>query len=375
MEVIVKTTARCNGSCVYCASNCPRAENGDVPADRLDDFFGFFRPWFDSPAARTLRFTWHGGEPMLRGPEFYRRVMESQRAVFGRHARNVRNALQTNLTLLHEGWLDCLADLLRGQAIGTSFDVVDGVRGLRSGEPLGGKWIPAVRLLRSRGQGVGIVYVVHRRSLGRAAEIYRFFRNLDPRMRVRYNPVLREGLAATDEARGLLIEPEQYGEFLVELFDVWAADGMAGRPAPLIELVEAWNGRRESLCCDYLGRCFSTHVGVNYNGDVYSCGRGVDRGTDRLGNVYEDPLDRVLRHEYWRRVSERREKLLAGRCGECAYWELCHGGCPLDALRSGEGLDSPTYLCPARRMLFARMERGLGPSRLKRVGGAEGERA
>jgi serine-type anaerobic sulfatase-maturating enzyme len=364
VEVIVKTTGRCNGTCVYCASSCPTSGEGGLQVEQLERFFAFFAPWFATERARHLRFIWHGGEPLLLGKAFYREVLRAQAAVFGPNRPKVRNTMQSNLTLLDEAWIPVLRELLDGETIGSSFDIVDGVRGLRSGEPLAAKWLPAVERLKANGIPWGVVYVVHKRSLGRAADLYWFFKNLNPRRRVRYNPLLGEGMGRDDDCRDLQITPEEYGQFLVELLDVWANDGFVGSPAPLAEFREAWGGREEALCCDYQGRCHTTHLGVDAGGDAFSCGRGSDRGMHRLGNVFRDGLDDVLTHAYWAQTDARYAKLEAGPCGACRWWRLCHGGCPLDATLQGGEFGAPTHFCAARKLIFARMEDLLGPSPL-----------
>lgn len=362
MEVIVKTTGRCNGTCVYCASSCPSTGAGGLRAEELERFFGFFAPWFGMNGAKHLRFTWHGGEPLLMGKAFFREVLRAQERVFGADRAKVRNSLQSNLTLLDESWLPVLRDLLDGESVGTSFDLVDGIRGLRSGEALPAKWIPAAELLRDSGIRMGVVYVVHRRSLGRARDLYHFFKNLNGGTRVRYNPLLGEGMGADDACRDLQITAEEYGRFLVDLLEVWVKDGFEGTPAPLSELRDAWVGRADQLCCDYRGRCYTTHLGVDHEGEVFSCGRGSDRGLHRLGNVYRDRLAEVLVHPYWASAHARHEQLERGACGACRWWRLCHGGCPIDAVLRGGAFGDPTSFCAGRKLTFERMEQILGPS-------------
>lgn len=71
----------------------------------------------NEPSPQVL-FTWQGGEPMLRGLEFYRLAVAYQRELA--NGKNVRNALQTNGVLLDEEWCAFLAEW--GFAVGISLD-------------------------------------------------------------------------------------------------------------------------------------------------------------------------------------------------------------------------------------------------------------
>src|SRR5450759_4620306 len=56
-----------------------------------------------------VSFTWHGGEPLLAGIDFYRKVLKLQSA-HKPPGRTIMNGIQTNGTLIDEEWCKFLAE-------------------------------------------------------------------------------------------------------------------------------------------------------------------------------------------------------------------------------------------------------------------------
>ncbi|GEM_PF-531638 len=358
MEIIIKPTEACNGTCVYCSADGTLGKRKILPCEKLGPLFDIFAKWVRRDDRRNLRFLWHGGEPMLCGPEYYAEIMQQQQRAFGDDLDRVRNAMQSNLSLVDEHWVPVLRDLLKDQAIGTSFDIVDGVRGLAGGKNLREIWVRAVRLLRSAGIRVGAVYVAHRQSLDRVGNIYNFFRNAG--LHVRVNPLYKEGRADRRQSQPLWITADEYGQFLVDLCDLWRADRMRWSIMPLMEWYRAWKGHSR-LCCDSRGMCHTSHLGINPDGAVFGCGRQSDHGANRLGNIFEDDLDEMLRQREQGPLAGRSSSLRDGFCRDCRFWKFCHGGCPMMGLLYHGDMMRETYFCAARKRVFEHFEKLFGP--------------
>lgn len=348
-----------------------------MPPERLGPLFEAFRPWLAAKSERRLGFIWHGGEPMLPGLDFYRRAAADQARVFERDTGRVANRIQSNLTLLTPEWVEFLKTFVR--SIGTSYDPVEGVRGLKSGEPLAARWVRAIEACRRAGIPVGVVYVVHRLSLPKVRDIYLFFRNLLPRGRVRFNPLYREGRAAEDLADDLAVTAGEYGRFLVDVARLWWDDGRRHAVLPIREWHDAWNGAGGRLSCDSQGSCQETLLGVAPDGSAWGCGRFADRGEARwcLGNVFEDDIEAILSHPARTALADRRERLRREACRDCGYWGVCHGGCPMMAeITYGDALRE-TPFCTARKTVFGFLEDRLGPPAVTAPhdGGASAEAA
>jgi uncharacterized protein len=62
----------------------------------------FIEQYINAQPGEEVLFTWHGGEPLLMGIDYYKRAIRLQQ-IYGRH-RRIENVLQTNGTLLTEEW-------------------------------------------------------------------------------------------------------------------------------------------------------------------------------------------------------------------------------------------------------------------------------
>ncbi len=353
MLFIVKPTAACNGACVYCsafkedASRRPR-----MTLEVLSLLFLRVGEYVQQAGIPRIRFLWHGGEPMLMGPGFYREVVRLARELEAETGVAVQHEMQSNITLVTGRILPVLQELLSHGRLGSSYDPVPGIRLLRTGRSYEEAWRRGFEKLRSAGIRVGVVYVVHSSSLGRVQEIYHDFKALGV-TGIRLNPLYASGLGK--HVRHLHISPRQWGEFLYEMWHVWNEDGRRFRVAPLDGWEAALSGRRARLACSYSGHCTAGFTGVDADGTLYSCGRSTDSEHLPFGNLADAPLSVLLAGEARRTFLNRTEWLLQGECAGCRWWPVCHGGCPNDALLAYGDMLRKTYWCEGIRYYLDRV--------------------
>ena len=310
-----------------------------------------FSGYLDTPNAQNVVFTWHGGEPLLAGKEFYRRVLNWQGELFANHSGRVANLVQSNLTLLDDEFVDILLQLTGNRGIGTSYDINPEIRPLASGESYEDRWLDAIALLRRRKMKYGIGYVVHSQSLGQEKELYYFFRNLAKDVSLRCNPLYHLGRGGQDEGTRYHITAEEYGEFLIRMAQVWEDDGRSLPLLPVSEWVRHLEGdARGNLTCDSAGNCHMTHLGVAPDGTVHNCGRAHDADTLPYGNLLEDGLGAVLDARANSPLASRQQVLRSEVCGTCPLWDWCHGGCPIDAYIHTGDVMGKTVWCESRKM-------------------------
>ena len=94
----------CNLDCKYCfylekEKLFPANERFAMPDHVLEEYI---RQHIEGQSAAEISFAWQGGEPTLLGVKFFRKVVAFQ-AKYA-HGKTIRNALQTNGTLLNDEW-------------------------------------------------------------------------------------------------------------------------------------------------------------------------------------------------------------------------------------------------------------------------------
>ncbi|MCK5056949.1 MAG: radical SAM protein [Candidatus Aminicenantes bacterium] len=353
LTLIIKPTNNCNANCLYCSAWEPEKRQARMSEKTLIILFHRVEEWLTlSKRKKNIRIIWHGGEPTLMPLDFYYKAIELQedlKKTFGIH---IKNNIQTNLLYLDEKKLDMLERLLmfngKRQTIGTSFDPLPGIRVIKKGDYTE-EWEKSMTLMKERDFPFGIVYVVHKRSLQNIELLAETFLNRFPRTGIRFNPLYREGRATGSACEPLYVTPAEWGDFLVKLYRVWAAHDKKPSWQPLKEIETFHLKKKAGLSCDYAGRCGTTHLGIDTDGTVYSCGRGIDRKHKPYGNIHETSLSGILKHPARIEMMNRSVFLSQTYCHGCKWWRYCHGGCPMDAaLNNGDDIFRKTNFCVSR---------------------------
>ena len=202
LNLLIKpASGRCNMRCRYCfyADETAHREVDDyglMPEDVLE---AMIRKSL-AHAEGACTFGFQGGEPTLRGLDFFRRAVELQQKY---NVNNVRidNALQTNGTLINEEWAQFFAD--NRFLIGLS---LDGMAGLHNknrpdarGEGTLRRVLDTAQLLRRHDVTFNVLTVVTNDTADKLDLVYDFFARHDLRWQ-QYIPCLdaREVLADKD---------------------------------------------------------------------------------------------------------------------------------------------------------------------------------
>ncbi|MEZ4383019.1 MAG: radical SAM protein [Nannocystaceae bacterium] len=343
---MVKPTDFCNLDCTYCYSPNRRLRN--VIADEALDAL-IVRMVEDFPDDHRFQVVWHGSEPMGVGVDFYRDAIARIR---GRLGDRVQFHMQSNLTLLHDGWLDLLVD--EGFSISTSIDgpraVHDRKRVTLAGGGTFDKVARNIQRLRGRGLPVAAVLVLSRETLGLGAEIYALLRELG--LHVRVNPVL------LPEGTPGCLPPAAFGEFVRDLAERWLADGDSTfYIEPLRGYVLRLVGGAP-LMCEQQALCFEHMIGVGTDGGLYPCNRFVGGDDLRLGNIRDTSIRSLPLHPVAQRTARRH--LDSAKCRSCHLVDVCQGGCMYHAHAIYGDAFREDYFCESYVILYDFVIRNLG---------------
>jgi len=348
LPVLFKTVSSdCNLDCAYCyyrqsleGTRVRRRIEGPV----LDAFMRQYMKYVAD--ARVASLSWQGGEPTLAGIEFFQRAVALE-AEYAGPGTTISNALQTNGVLLDDRWGRFLRQysFLVGVSLDGPEQIHDSVRRDRGGHGSFRRVMAGIDVLRRHGVDFNILCVVGPHNVSRVRELMRFFRG-EGFSHVQFMPAMDFQSVEPDAPPSYLITAEEYGKFLVELFDEWYQGGFPTTSVRTFDaILQSYLGMPNDLCV-YGEQC-NAGIVVECNGDVYPCDFYVSDAW-RLGNVMEEPLDAIVTKPELPAFVARKQSL-SPQCVACAWRGLCRGGCPRN--RPGDG--QPEYFCASHQRLFA----------------------
>ncbi len=349
--------AICNLDCKYCYFLSKEmmypGSRFRMADDMLEDYT---RQYIEAQQAPEVTFAWQGGEPTLMGLDFFRQAIVYQHK-HQRPGMRIHNALQTNGTLLDEEWCRFFHD--NGFLIGLSLDgpraLHDAYRVDKGGKPTFERVMTAARLMQQHKVEFNILTTVHAANADHAVEVYRFLRDEVRTQFMQFIPIVERdndtGYQEGEKVTNRSVTGEQYGRFLIAIFDEWARRDVGRVFVQLFDVaLAAWLGERAGLCI-FEETCGAA-LAMEHNGDVYSCDHFVEP-RHKLGNIVDIPLlDMVRSDQQWAFGQAKRDSL-PQYCRECEVRFVCNGGCPKDRiLMTPAGESGLNYLCAGYRAFF-----------------------
>ena len=351
--------AHCNLACKYCYyleknKLYPTAQRHLMSDEMLEQFT---REYIEAQTMNQVLFTWHGGEPLLRSIDFYRKALSLQQKYAG--GRRIDNVIQTNGTLLTDEWCEFFAQ--NHWLVGISIDGPqpdhDHYRLTAAGKTSWKKVMQGIKLLKKHGVEWNAMAVVNAYNANHPMEFYRFFKENGCQF-LQFTPIV-ERLTRHEDGRTLAsladkdeislseasVVPEQWGYFLCAIFDEWVRKDVGKIFVEIFDCTLAnWMGISPGICA-YSKEC--GHAGVmEHNGDVYSCDHFVFPEY-KLGNIRDHSLIDMLYGEQQQEFSRLKHSSLPRQCKECDMEFACHGECPKNRFMKDKYGDSGlNYLCP-----------------------------
>jgi len=364
----------CNLGCGYCYYLGKKDLLGSGSPRMSDELLEtYIIQHLEAHPGPTVAFSWHGGEPTLLGLDFFRRAVALQK----KHlppGRRVRNGIQTNGTLLDDGWGRFLAG--EGFSVGLSLDgprrLHDRLRLTRDGQPTHDRARRGFDLLMKHGLTPEILCVVGAHNVHHPLEVYRFFREIGA-VHVSFLPLVIPGPAGG--AGPLSVPAAAWGEFLCAVFDQWLERDIGRLKVQIFEEAARTAFGQEHSLCIFRPTCGQIPV-VEHNGDFYSCDHFVEPG-HRLGNIRETHLARLLDSPAQKAFGRAKLENLPDLCRTCPVRSMCHGGCPKNRfLKTPDGQEGLNYLCQGYKRFFTHcrpfLEEVAAQWRRQSTSGAEG---
>ncbi len=360
LEVILKVAERCNINCSYCYyfhggnrefESLPKSMSETVVAETVN----FIEEAVDDYSLEAVQVDFHGGEPLLMKKEAFDRTCELLRSRIERKAA-LSLAVQTNATLIDEGWVELFAK--HDVGVGISLDGPKAYndrfrldhRGLSTynasaaGISLLGEAVRAGRISPLAGLCV----------IDPAVDPEVVYRHFTEDLGFLYVDFLLPDYTHDDFDPSTVAA---YGDYLCRVFDAWKGDFRKARVRIIESFLSHFSEKKTSYAFAE-GLRNSTAVVVQSNGDL-------------------GPDDTLRTTEIWKRLTPRpnvarttlrrflqlptiqslriAESTIPTDCKSCCWAKACGGGGNLSHQYSSktESSDHPSVHCGALKDFYA----------------------
>jgi len=350
VNILVKpASGLCNMRCSYCfyADEMSKREQSSYGIMTLDTLEQVIRRTLLF-AERECTIAYQGGEPTLAGLEFFEQSIRFQEKYNVNHVQ-IHNAIQTNGYCLDELWCDFFArhHFLVGLSIDGLKATHDVYRKDAAGHDTYLRVLESAKLLEKYHVEYNILTVVNGRTAPKIRKIYESYAKLGFGYQ-QYIACL-DPFGETQGQHEYSLTPQAYGQFLIDLFELWELDLRKGKQ-PYIRQFENWIGILMGAApeaCDQRGVCGIQNV-VEADGSVYPCDFYV-MDEYRIGNLHEDTMEQIYQNRD-RSGFQKNSQNHSEKCRQCKYLAVCRGGCR----RHRIGEEHLNIFCDSYRMFFDR---------------------
>jgi uncharacterized protein len=330
-------TLGCPSKCKYCWSS----EEGSpiMSIETVKEVVA----WLKDFRSDRVTFTFHGGEPLLAGADFYRQALPL--ISDGLKELTPEFAMQTNLWRMTPEIAEVLAQY--HVPIGSSIDGPEAITDSQRGNGYFAKTMRGYEIAKAAGLSVRFICTFTNKSVKFREEIFDFF--LKNGFTLKLHPALPS--LRSENPKEWALEPAEYGDLLVYLLDKSLEHMGEIEVMNINDLCRCVFTRRGTVCTyvDCMGNTFA----IGPDGSIYPCYRFVGMPEYVMGNVRDRPsMDDLMQSEAGKLMSGFKDYVDVA-CKECSHLKYCRGGCPYNAMAPTPGrIEGVDPHCVAYKRIF-----------------------
>ena len=320
-HVMIIPTLGCPSKCSYCWSS--EVGSPIMSIETIEEVVSWLKNFRDDP----VTFTFHGGEPLLAGADFYRKALPLLSKDLKPLEPNF--ALQTNLWMLTPELAKVLAEYKI--PIGSSLDGPKALNDMQRSEGYYEKTMRGYEMAKEHGLQVQFICTFTSYSVQFKEDIFNYF--LENGLTLKLHPALPS--LRSQEPEKWALAPEEYGELLVYLLDKYLEN---------MGQIEVRN-INDYCRCVFTGRgtvctfvdCMESTFAVGPDGSIYPCYRFVGMPEYVMGNVRDHPSREDLAGSAAGQRMRQFKEYVDRECKGCKHIRYCRGGCPYNAIAPNNG--------------------------------------
>ncbi|MGA2784825.1 MAG: anaerobic sulfatase maturase [Candidatus Bathyarchaeia archaeon] len=350
--------AICNLDCKYCfylsKEDLYKGSTFRMTDEMLETYI---RQLIESHNIPEVTVAWQGGEPTLMGLDFFRRSIVFEKE-YAKPGMKIQNTIQTNGTLINDEWAAFFKenDFLVGLSIDGPREMHDFYRVDRQGGPTFDNVMRGLGFLQKHGVDWNALTTIHHANADHPVEVYRFLRDECKAEFIQFIPIVERLTPDSNVVTERSTTAEQYGKFLVGVFEEWVRHDVAKVYVQMFDVALAnWHGEPSGLCVH--SKTCGGALAIEHNGDLYSCDHFVTPEY-KLGNIKEKHMLQLVSSEPQVKFGNDKFDTLPKYCRECEVRFACHGGCPKDRfIKTPDGESGLNYLCAGYKIFFNHIDK------------------
>ncbi|MDR0988593.1 MAG: radical SAM protein [Prevotellaceae bacterium] len=354
LNIIFQLTDKCVLSCRYCFAKGAHKDN--LSTFKTDILQKAIKQAFETRHNNVV-FEWTGGEPMLVGLDFFRKVVEFQKKYA---TKPFTNGVQTSGNLFDKELIDFLLE--NNFSISTTIDGTEEIH--NKNRPANGNRPSFENVQRMRkyimekGRTCGFISTVTKNNLGYEGEILNFFRTLNIHS-FHSNSYIYFAKNRVKDMQ-IALSAKDYARYFISQFNAWVD---AGQEEPIPQTIDYFarcllSGKPSNhTICTFGGRCLTNFIALTPNGDAFNCPKFTGSQNMILGNINQQDIKDILSPESTpmsKMIDDRLKAANSCLSKNCEFFYICNAGCPYYSfIRSdGENVRKRDILCEGKTLVF-----------------------
>ncbi len=358
LEIVFKISERCNLACDYCyfffhGDDSWRDRPSIVSADVIDGLAQFVADGISRYNIKQVNFVLHGGEPLML-PKIKFAAMCEKLLACKTSKTEINFAMQTNGALVTPTWIDLLAKYNVG--CGVSMDGPASIHDVHRRDTRGRPSYAECRrgwdlLLESSRRGIGVKPALLA-VIDPAVDANTVFDHFVDDMGADFINFLLPYDTHDDPKSERVVQG--VGQFLIDIFDNWAARGRPDIRMRFIRETFHLLCRPEVLSARRVpAHDLRNQMTISSDGTVFpeDTIKKLSHYQTSPFSVFNSTLEDVFSSQTWLDLKDAALRLPAA-CGGCSWRKVCNGGRTVNRYAHSNKFDNPSIFCDGLKDYF-----------------------
>jgi len=342
---ICKLTNGCNMKCSYCCVGDKTTYKIISPEQFYSNIL-FIARNIISLNEKCADIILHGGEATLFSSDDCHNAINRIESEYPDIKFNWK--LQTNGCRLSDNWIKLLKD--HKFSVGISIDGFAEHHDLTRKDCGNNNTFDKIKCniikLKKNNIPVSALMVVTKYAIDKGFDFLKWYS--DNNIPIKINPLLKCGEAVNKKE--LFLDSGDYSDYLISAFEYVVSNELKLTINPIDDMFNRIVNDLSCGECTFSEDCSKSFMAVDYEGNIYPCGRFCDEALYSMGNVNnitEYPFNKP--NEVTDKIKGLRIK---NKCISCKFVKFCNGGCPFINYISSDGEVIHNPLCEDYQKIY-----------------------